>query len=42
MLVNVMASAAALQKPAVLLNPLYDLAIFQLVTATSLAQRSEQ
>ena len=38
MLVNVMASAAAFQKPAILLNPLYDLAIFQLFTDTSLSR----
>jgi hypothetical protein len=38
MLVNVMASAAAFQKPTILLNPLDDLAIFQILTATSLTR----
>ena len=42
MLIDVMASATAFQEPTILLNPLYDLAIFQFFTAPSLQRREEQ
>jgi hypothetical protein len=42
MLVNVVASAAAFQEPTILLNPLYDLAIFQILTATSLSRAAKE